>query len=83
MPTECLTCKPGDATFHNAAVANTGCENTYQLVDECMKAHNGRVSACKAEWALFRKCHERNKAAKAAAAQAAAAPATSANASQS
>lgn len=71
MPTECLTCKPGDATHHQSAVAATGCENTYQLVDECMKAHNGRVSACKAEWELFRKCHARGKD---AAAQASRAP---------
>lgn len=65
MATECLTCKPGDATHHGAAVAASGCENSYQLVDACMKAHAGRVSACTAEWELFRKCHERNKAAKA------------------
>uniref|UniRef100_K3XAT9 CHCH domain-containing protein n=1 Tax=Globisporangium ultimum (strain ATCC 200006 / CBS 805.95 / DAOM BR144) TaxID=431595 RepID=K3XAT9_GLOUD len=65
MATECLTCKPGDATHHESAVANTGCESSYQRVDECMKKYNGRVSACKAEWDLFRKCHEEGKAAKA------------------
>ncbi|TYZ57057.1 hypothetical protein PybrP1_010709 [[Pythium] brassicae (nom. inval.)] len=58
MPTECLTCKPGDATLHGAAGA-------YERVDACMKAHNGRVSACTAEWELFRKCHASSKAAKA------------------
>lgn len=91
MPTPCVTCKPGDATFHQSAVANTGCEGSYQLVDgvwtsgfediedadvwlilyvdvwsvECMKRHNGRVSACVQEWELFRKCHEEGKALKA------------------
>ncbi|KAJ0409270.1 hypothetical protein P43SY_006767 [Pythium insidiosum] len=59
---ECLTCKPGDATYHQSAVENTGCEDTYQRVDECMKKHNGRVSACSEEWTAFRKCHEQFKA---------------------
>src|SRR5690349_6764379 len=65
MPTECLTCKPGDATHHQSAVANTGCESSYALVDVCMKQHNGSVSACKDQWELFRKCHEQGKNAKA------------------
>lgn len=65
MPTECVTCKPGDATLHGAAVASTGCEGAYERVDACMKAHSGRVSACTAEWELFRQCHARSKAAKA------------------
>ncbi|TMW58526.1 hypothetical protein Poli38472_010085 [Pythium oligandrum] len=62
---ECLTCKPGDATYHQSAVENTGCETSYQRVDDCMKKHNGRVSACTEEWAVFRKCHEQAKALKA------------------
>ncbi|DAZ93064.1 TPA: hypothetical protein N0F65_009738 [Lagenidium giganteum] len=58
---ECLTCKPGDATYHESAVTNTGCESAYQLVDDCMKKHNGRVSACTKEWDAFRKCHEQSR----------------------
>ncbi|KAJ0412361.1 hypothetical protein ATCC90586_009551 [Pythium insidiosum] len=60
---------PEDADFLMAndisgvrAVENTGCEDTYQRVDECMKKHNGRVSACSEEWTAFRKCHEQFKA---------------------
>lgn len=37
MPTPCVTCKPGDATFHASAVESTGCETSYQAVDGILR----------------------------------------------
>jgi hypothetical protein len=44
---ECLTCKPGDATLHQSAVENTGCEDSYKEVDGgfCSGVWIGRISA--------------------------------------
>lgn len=61
MPADCEVCKPGDATLHASAVASTGCETSYELMDACMKRHNGRVSACQQQWERFRACYEAGK----------------------
>lgn len=37
------------------------CGALYMAVDRCMKAHQGKVQPCQAEWDAFRNCHENHK----------------------
>jgi hypothetical protein len=40
------------------------CADLYDLVESCMKKHNGQISTCQEEWSAFRRCHEENRIAR-------------------
>lgn len=60
----CAHCKPDNPEHHEALIIETGCDNYYELVESCMKAHNGRISDCKEEWKNFRECFAKSKGGK-------------------
>lgn len=61
-PPICPACKPGEPTDErDAAIAEIGCQHTYNAVDSCMKAYRGNVADCREQWDAFRACHEEQK----------------------
>eukprot|EP00636_Phaeomonas_parva_P010366 CAMPEP_0118886848 /NCGR_PEP_ID=MMETSP1163-20130328/24785_1 /TAXON_ID=124430 /ORGANISM="Phaeomonas parva, Strain CCMP2877" /LENGTH=69 /DNA_ID=CAMNT_0006825167 /DNA_START=245 /DNA_END=454 /DNA_ORIENTATION=+ len=40
-----------------------GCASQYAEVERCMKAHNGNVADCNAEWTAFRRCFDSRRSA--------------------
>lgn len=37
------------------------CDDIYQLVDQCMKAHKGQISPCASQWKAFQDCRLQNR----------------------
>ena len=41
------------------AISSEGqpCQESYVIVDKCMKQNNGQISSCVKEWTEFQQCH--------------------------
>ena len=53
----CENCKPVEKEIPVNETTNP-CEDTYELVDKCMKKHKGQISSCVNQWNAFKVCHE-------------------------
>ena len=53
----CVNCKPTEKEI--PANDMNPCENTYEMVDKCMKQNKGQISSCVNEWNAFKICHEK------------------------
>ena len=52
----CEKCKPDKPQDHPFLIEQTGCQQSYDAVDKCMKANQGNVSSCRQEWKDFQNC---------------------------
>lgn len=58
---KCESCEEARQKENNTPVVaghvHPKCKVVYNLVEQCMVQHKGRVSPCQKEWADFQNCH--------------------------